>query len=216
MAKPKSWGSWIYRDNRLFNTFFGKRGYSFASLDDIVSSDCVSGVEIAHDEKTNEDTAKKVTPTFSYNNKTKETYLTSLLIEKAETGEKYSKLVNPKNYSVLLQNFEKLYGGYSKGKYCVMDKHVEGKDVLATYTFSGYDQKPRATLNVQINTETGETQMIYEPLRTDVNNKVFVNDLNRIFEILAFSRGLFNTAPRGGGTTKVPSAPKSKPRKIKL
>jgi len=196
------------RDNRVVNYLFGARGETFKSLQDIVDSGFIQGIEQDPADKDNVITA---TPSY-FANRAGVELNSPYLIGKGPRGITYDKIANPKNYEALLQGFKRLYGYWGdKRERCTEVKYGDGKDVTVDYIFSS-GKEPRAVFQLQINTENGEVNMIYQQLGKIKNEKTAVSDLNRIFEVLGYNSALFERTlagktPKKLGRIKVPKRP---------
>ena len=105
----------ILRNNRIGNGLFGVKGNAFDTLDDVVGSDHIKGVD---------DQGKPTTAKYSSDPRTGYK-LSEILFESDPAGTNYTRLSDPKNYRELLEGFKSLYGFYGQSsEYCTERKTV--------------------------------------------------------------------------------------------
>jgi len=171
------------RNNWLVNRTFGAKGTAFTSLDEIVGTDHVQGLD---------GNGSAVDAKYTSDNSGKVKLGTKLKFESDPNGTAYTKLADPNDYRGLLDALGKLYGAYGKYREFSQEKReVTKTDAKSVYTLFDSNRKPRAKISVTIDRSSGETEIAYEQVGQPQKEKVVLEDINRIAEVLERNSHLF-------------------------
>lgn len=173
---------WIRR-NLGGNYLFGTKGDAFESLDEIVGTDHIQGVN---------ESGRNTDAKYTSDNSGKVKLGTKLKFESDPNGTNYQKLADPKDYRGLLDALGKLYGIYGKYREFAQEKReVTKTDAKSVYTLLDSNRKPRAKISVTIDRANGDTEIVYEQVGQPQKEKAVLEDINRIAEVLERNAHLF-------------------------